>query len=208
MTAGPLTTDLVVLVADGHAKAAIRGLMDRRESLGIRRVGFEAYVHPHHDSGVCREAEQFLRVFLRSHRFALAILDHHGCGYDTAPENVESDLQERLNANGWEGRSAVVVIAPELEVWVWSHSPNITRPLGWSSHAELMEFLRTEQLWPEGAAKPPSPQQALDAVLAKAKQPRSSTLFEQLAQTVSLQHCQDRAFLRLCDTLRAWFPAG
>jgi hypothetical protein len=58
----------------------------------------------------------------------------------------------------------------------------------------------------EGERKPARPKEALEAALRQARLPRSSSLYRQLAERVSLQGHAEPAFLKLRSTLRAWFP--
>ena len=49
--------DLVALVADKDDKDiehALKGLLSRPQSLGIRKVTADVLVHPRHESGLCR----------------------------------------------------------------------------------------------------------------------------------------------------------
>jgi hypothetical protein len=48
----------------------------------------------------------------------------------------------------------------------------------------------------------------VERALAEVKQQKSAWLFEELAKKVTLRDCQDASFLKLCQTLRAWFPAS
>ncbi|MFB3133348.1 MAG: hypothetical protein ACE10K_12585, partial [Rhodothermales bacterium] len=53
--------------------------------------------------------------------------------------------------------------------------------------------------------KPQRPKEAVEAVLRATDTPRSSSLYRQLAQKVSLNRCDDPAFLKLKSTLQEWF---
>jgi len=111
-----------------------------------------------------------------------------------------------LRLAGWE-RRAVIVNDPELDNWAWSRSPHLPGLLGWNLEHDMREWLvergfldRAEQ------AKPRRPKEALEAVLAFVKKPRSSALYRAIAEKVSLTHCEDPAFAKLRATLREWFP--
>lgn len=58
-----------------------------------------------------------------------------------------------------------------------------------------------------GAIKPARPKEAVELVLRTARKPRSSSIYFELAQSVSTDRCTDPAFLKLKSCLRGWFPA-
>jgi hypothetical protein len=49
------------------------------------------------------------------------------------------------------------------------------------------------------------PKEALEKALYAARKPRSSAIYQSLAEMVSLARCSDRAFIKLKETLRKWF---
>lgn len=203
--------DLVILTADLDAENAVRGVLTRSPSLNIRQLeegrDFDIHRHPQRDAGCRSAAESFLEGFVRTHRHALVVFDHDGCGWeDRCPDAVESDLEDRLSRAGWEGRCAVVVIAPELEAWVWSDSPNVECELGWSGkYPPLREWLVSENLLAASASKPHDPKAAMERAMRHARKPISPYVFARLAEAVGLNRCEDRAFLKLKTTLRGWY---
>lgn len=206
--------DLVLLVADLDAENAVRGILRRWKSLGIRQLldgaHFDIPRHPQRDPGCRCDAEGFLKGFVRTHRYALVVFDHAGCGAeDRTAEEIEADVESYLSAAGWEGRCAVVVIAPELEAWVWSDSLNVDMELGWRDrHPPLRNWLEESHFLIPGAVKPVDPKNALLRALRAANKPPSPHIFSRLAETVGLSRCQDRAFLKLKATLQRWFTRG
>jgi hypothetical protein len=124
------TKDMVVLTADKGQLFAIRTLLDRHRDLGTRSFTFDCYAHPRHDSGILREAHNFLRVFHRDFSYALVVCDLDGCGQERlGREGVERKINENLAVNGWQNRCEAVAIEPELECWVWDASLRIARLL-------------------------------------------------------------------------------
>lgn len=122
--------DLVVLVPDKNTEVALRSLLSTRwESLGIRQVEFDIFTHPQRDPGVYQRAAEFLRNFQNKYRYALVVFDLEGCGAEGSRAEVQEKVKDSLGAAGWRGRSAVVVIDPELEVWVFSESPHVIHVL-------------------------------------------------------------------------------
>lgn len=184
-------------------------LDDRRESLGIRHVTHDIRKHPRRDPGCLREAASVLEVFRRRSSHALVLFDHDGCGRENdRPEVLEQAVLNQLEASGWEGRAAVLVLAPELEIWVWSESPEVERVFGWEGDRHsLSDFLMDNGIQRDATGKFLPPKEALELMLKKTGLKRSSSMYGKLARTVSLQRCSDPAFARLKELLRAWFPA-
>jgi len=201
--------DLVALVADKDIQQVLLGLLEKRQqSLGIALGTWQVNVHPRHDPGVLREADQVLHSMSGLARHALVVLDHEGSGRDaTLAADLERDLTQRLAGSGWGDRAAALVIEPEVEVWVWSDSPKVDEALGWTEPGKLRPWLAQRGLLPAGATKPPQPKAAFDEAIAHAKLRRSSAIFRELAENVGLERCTDATFARLSTTLRAWFSA-
>jgi hypothetical protein len=115
-------------------------------------------------------------------------------------------VRHQLEQSGWAGRAEVVVLAPELEVWVWSDSPHVPRCLGWVDRAPpLQEWLEDRDYWSPDEAKPREPKTAVEAALREVRKPRSSAIYGDLARSVSLRGHNEPAFLRLADALTKWF---
>jgi hypothetical protein len=211
MNAQPETsrTDLLVLVADNNMEAVARGLLARPQALGIRPLTFDSIVHPRRDPGIANEAHTLLRPYATDYRRALVLLDHEGSGrHEATPEALAAQVKKRLEENGWEGRAEVVVLAPELEVWVWSASPHVDSCLGWAGRRpDLRAWLQEQGRWPEGQPKPTRPKEAMETALREVRKPRSSAIYLDLARTVSLAHHTEPAFLHFTETLKRWFPA-
>ena len=102
--------------------------------------------------------------------------------------------------------AADIVIAPELENWVWAGSPRVARELGWSSEEELRGWLAARGYWSSDARKPDDPKAAYQAALRENRLAASASRFRRLAESVSFRHCEDTAFQRLLSLLRTWFP--
>lgn len=200
--------DLIVLAACKNSEAAIQGILARHQSLNIRRVELDIRVHPDSDPGCRGEAHAFLRPFSKKYEHALVVFDREGCGRDAhSREQLELDVEERLAANGWQDRAAVVVFNPELESWVWSDSREVDTCLGWQSRQpSLREWLVAEGFLASDRIKPARPKEAVESALRIARKNRSSRIYKQLASQVSLKRCTDPAFSKLKAILQTWFP--
>jgi hypothetical protein len=197
---------LVILVADSNIESAVNGLLARHLSLGCAPIEADVYVHPERDPGCLTKAPDFLRPFAAQYEHSLVILDHEGCGQEIkAPSDLQAQVEHVLSVNGWGQRSRVIVIAPELEQWVWSDSPHVESTLGWEG-GHLRPWLAERGLLSQDQVKPGDPKQAVEAALRAAHRPRSSSLYAELAGKVGLTTCTDPAFVRLREALQEWFP--
>lgn len=209
MTIARFETDLLILAADLDTEMALHGILSRRESLGIRRIQFTCIRHPDHDPGCLNNSVAYVRPYRRSHAYALVVFDREGCGREGHDRDaLEREVELQLVQNGWDGRSAAVVVDPELEAWVWSPSPHVEQVLGWAGREpSLRQWLRQEGLLLGNAVKPTPPKGAMQRALRVVNKSWSSALHLQLAERVGLRGCVDPAFVKLRTLLSAWFPA-
>ncbi|MCY4595042.1 MAG: hypothetical protein OXC19_09620 [Bryobacterales bacterium] len=208
MIQGQQRKDLYVLVADQDMLETTKGLLGRTASLGIRTIEYAITKHLNRDSGCRTNAPHYLRSYISNYDYALVMFDREGCGNDKSREEIQSEVETDLAANGWRERSKAIVIDPELENWVWAGSNQVPKALGLgSTYQELRAWLGTEDLWPPSSRKPSDPNKAMRAALKKGRKRASSRLFVQLATSTKLQHCKDPEFNEFRDTLRLWFPA-
>jgi hypothetical protein len=137
------------------------------------------------------------------------MFDFEGCGVESkTAQEIENEMEEALG-NHWGERGSVVVIEPELDIWVWSDSPHVDRVLGWADRTpNLRNWIVSQGYMLPDQEKPIRPKEALEKALYVAKKPRSSAIYQSLAERVSLARCSDRAFKKLRETLRRWFPEG
>lgn len=201
--------DLAVLAADNNMAAVLRSLLTRNQALGIRPVGFDVFVHPRRDPGCVHEAHLFLAALSDMYAYSLVLFDHQGSGQEQlALAELAGQVTNRLEASGWHNRSRTIVLAPELEVWVWSPSPHVATCLGWESRTpDLRSWLQSKGYWSASRAKPADPKAAMEAVLREVRRPRSSAIYAQLANTISLRGHNEPAFVALVQALHEWFGA-
>jgi hypothetical protein len=209
MTASPqyAKKDLVALTADANMAQAMSGLLARSASLEIRPLTFDVLVHPQRDPGCLRRAGDILRPLVHLYDHAMVLFDHEGCGQENvAAIELANRLRNELENMGWRDSAEAIVFEPELEQWVWTNSPHVARVLGWANREpDLRAWLHDHGHWPDEAPKPPRPKEAMEAALFFARIPRSSALYRELANNVSLQSRSDPWFLRFSGTLRRWF---
>lgn len=201
--------DLVLLLADKNIEGAVTALLKSRcQALRIRTVNFKAITHPNHDPGCLNQSSALLATYRSLCRHALVVFDREGCGRDLAREDLEKLVEAELAKSGWDNRGVAIVIDPELENWVWGPSPHVASALGWTDdRGDLKEWLVSHGWLPSlEATKPRRPKEAVDAVMKLVDAPRSSAIYQAIAEKVSVQLCTDPAFVKLRETLQGWFP--
>jgi hypothetical protein len=203
--------DILILVADKDMEMAIKGVFERPEAIGIRRITYDIFSHPRHDPGCCLGSHVFLRSFSSSYQHAVVIFDREGSGKENkSREKLEAEIEKQLEINGWnDGRAKVITLEPELESWVWSGSPHVRDVIGWKNgpnRPRLREWLSSQGFLDKDKKTISRPKEALEAVRKYTKKPKSPALFYQLAQWVSLKNCSDPSFEKLKSTLQIWFP--
>lgn len=198
--------DLVLLVADKNIDHGLKALLTRPQSLSIRNITLETYVHPRRDPGCARDAHSFLRPLVNEFAHALVVFDHEGSGFeDRTSGQLSAEVSARV-ATDWGNRAEVIVLEPELENWVFADSPHVEDCLGWKREMPLRVWLKKQGLWIEGEAKPRHPKDAMEAALRITRRPRSSAIYDCLGRKVNTRHCKDLAFLKFKRVLGEWFP--
>jgi len=206
-----MTRNLVILAADGTMVAVLRSFFERQFHHALECATFDfdptsdIFNNPlEKDGGVHRRCHEILRPYLKSHRYALVILDQQFGGERPADE-VREEIEQLLNANGWDGRSAAIVIDPELEVLLWQDNINVERALLHRGEP-LRQILAQDGSWPDGMAKPSAPKELLQTLIRKNRAGAPISVYSQIASTVSTAACVDPAFHRIRGKLRTWFP--
>lgn len=203
--------ELGVIVPDRDIEGVVRTLLEkRRESLQVRPFTFDIYRHLQRDSGVRSRGVEFSRGLRGSHAHCLLVFDHEGSGAETTPrDELEEGMRRELHGLGWEDRADVIVISPEIEAWLWGRSPShhLGQVIGWRER-DLLAWMENTGYQVGLDRRPVRPKEALANVLRHARIPRSASIFEQVADRCSLDHCSDPSFNRLCTCLRRWFPAA
>ena len=201
--------DIVVLSADKNMEHTIKGLISRPQALGIRPVMADVVVHPRHDPGCAIEGVDFLSGFSEQYRHGLLIFDYEGSGRENklSLDELQSLLNNDLNRSPWQDRAKAIVLYPELEAWIWSVSQHMDDVAGWRNRNPSLRRWLVEQGWlQDGTVKPSRPKEAFEAALREVKKRRSSSLYQQIAERVSLENCADAAFREFKETLQGWFP--
>jgi hypothetical protein len=207
----PFAKDLIVVTADSQMHLTVEALLNhRRRSLAVADFSVDVVTHPNQDPGCRTDAGRLLNPRRQSHGKAMVLFDFDGCGErHLSPQDLETSLETQFANQGWgSDRVTFVVIEPELEAWLFGASfRQIERAVGWSETQSIRGWLIERGYLTPGSSKPCNPKAAIESVLYQQKHPRSGRLFADLARTVGLPRCRDRAFQKFRSTLQRWFPA-
>lgn len=200
--------DLKVVVADKDMQATFAGLLARHLSLGIRPLQLDPQspiVHSGHDPGCWKTGPELLAIEHQHYRHGLLALDWEGSNSKRTADDTRRELQDRLDRLTTPGWGSVVVLQPELEIWVFAGSTEVDRALGWQP-GTLTPWLELQGHLEPGQAKPARPKEAVEAAMDQKRQPRSSSVYRKLSQSVGFSRCTDPAFADMKATLQQWFP--
>ena len=190
-------------------EAMVSEALKRHQALGIRKIDHEIIRHPQHDPGCFSDSVSYLRGYQKRFLHAIVLLD---CAFSGAPSGGRSEIESSMNntfalaeMSGW---AYPIAIEPELENWVWVDSPHLNGAIGWDEDRleSPRAWLEARGLWTSGSSKPSLPKEALEATCRECRIPFSAAIHKGVARKVSLQKCDDSAFLDLVSRLRSWFP--
>jgi hypothetical protein len=198
--------DLLLIVPDKNTQAALKGALPRYQALGIRQISFDFLVHSGRDGGVRTTGVAMANLKRRQFNHLLLVFDHEGSGAEDQSADQLTDMLLTQLKPTWGDFAQVVVVEPEVDVWMWGSDNLLAEMLKWSENHGIREWL-TRQFGFEFDAegKPSRPKEALERVLWQQDEPRSSSLYEKLAMRISLTKCSDPAFKHLAQTLKNWF---
>jgi hypothetical protein len=199
--------DLVILVPDKNTQFALRGALGRPDALGVRAITHEFRPHPGRDGGGRTTGVEVLARERARFSHALLVFDLEGSGAQEqlTIEDLEGELDEKLRLH-WGPHAKAIVIAPELDIWLWGADNALRDILQWPQAGTIRDWLQDQGFAFDANVKPVRPKEALEAMVPIHRQPRSSALYEKITSRISLQRCVDPAFLRLRATLQSWFP--
>jgi hypothetical protein len=198
--------DILILTADQNAELLIKALLEKIPAIeNIPAIDYEIIRHPGHDSGVAKNAVEFVRPFINDCRFLMVLFDYEGSGKESLPKNIlESEIEDTLNKNGWQQRNVCITFYPELESWLWVNHRHLHTILNWHNQETVYEWLADNGFkFQDG--KPARPKEAIEFVLRKQNIPRSSSVYASLAQKASYRQCMDQSFVKFLSAIKLWF---
>jgi len=207
--------DCLFLVADKNMEGMLKGFFSREafhRAMGCGHLDFDSrqdllVAHGQNDPGLYTRANEFLQPYARTHQHAVVIVDAEWSG-SPGKDAILQRLNQHLTNVGWSDDSGCgVVLAPELENWVWQDSPHVCSALGSDmTFAALRAELEAKGFWQPNEAKPDRPKEAVEWALRQSRKGRSSAIYQQLATRVTAKGCTDQAFRTLRNALLRWFP--
>ena len=211
--------DLVILVPDGAYREVLPAILRRARSLGVRDLTFHVVFDPLHDSSL--QAVNLLRPYQRTHSHALVLRDFEGSGKEQVctSEELETQLEQELEATGWStGMACAVVAAPELEDWLRLPSSHLAARLNLlarhnradlvGSLKDLVEDTIAQRGGRTDYGKPCRPKEVFEDLLGHFGVQRSNAHYRYLAERESLKNCDSPSFRRFVGILRHWFKLG
>lgn len=203
-------TDLIVQTPCNTIEAAITGVIKQHKKLGIKPIE-PRYIGGSYrgDGDVFTKGHRVLAAHANTYSHALVVLDAVWGGEPSGgATTIEADVEKRLETH-WGNRARCIAIEPEVEAWIWSKSNHVASVLGWDSLHTLESWLIQQGLLESGELKPKDPKEAyIRSIRDTPRRPRSPYHLNKLARKVGFKHCKDRAFNKLLDTLREWFPVS
>jgi hypothetical protein len=204
--------DLLVHVADADAEAVFTAVLARPQSLGIRAVSFDVQRNTGRDCGVVKNGADLARFSKKKYHKALLVLDFHGSGREGkgGPADCAELVQQGLDLVTWSGNSAVAVLVPELEEWLWRNRPALAayfnQPLEWLE-AAAGRYAEKHSLNLEDAIAG-NPKEVWEHVMKRElKRTISPADFRKIAEKAGLTAWrQSPSFERIVGVLQAWFP--
>jgi hypothetical protein len=159
------------------------------------------------DGGIHRRAHALLRPYLPSHQNAVVILDQN-FGRRLPAAVVRGEILNNLLRNGWSAECVeVVVIDPELEVWLWQRgNPHIARAFRYNESVSLEAFLEAAGFWSAAASKAARPKETARLLIRQYNAGVPMVVYTRIIENISVRGCQDPAFNLLASALRRWFP--
>jgi hypothetical protein len=212
-----METDLVILCPDGAWPQALRSMLGRHQSLGIRKIEVDWITDPLRDSSP--DAVELLRPYLHSSQYALVVRDFHGSGWKSRGlASLEAGLLEALRCSGWTaGRAEVIIADPELEGWLRLESDHIHSLLVERARKNRTEIPAWKDKLREGYSlyqgveengKARYPKEVFHHLLRYFAIPPSNALFDFLGKRESLRRCVVPSYAKFLQQMRLWFPAG
>jgi hypothetical protein len=209
--------DLLVYVADTDAEVFLRAVLGKPQALKIRAIDFDIRRHPQRDSGMVQSGAGLASLLMGNYQKALLVLDYQGSGRDTSknpqtPKEVQEDIQRQLGLKGLAGKSAVAVLVPELEQWLWFCEAAVARHCGMTGAqlAEKVEECAAKLGKAADSLKTEQPKELFEYVMLNRAAHRQKALprdFEEIGKIASIPGLmQCPSFAGIAKTLQAWFP--
>lgn len=197
--------DLIVLVADSNMKACFNGLLPRFQHVyELNPITFDVFTHPGRDPGCRTQSDSFLSSFIHLYRYSLIVFDKLGCGSIKDTNSIVNEVSLQIKKTGWDNRFRIIIIEPELEVWMWIKKKSMAKIIHWRDYSSLEEWVKGKSINFHND-KPVDPKKAFEMALYESRKKRSSSIYYEISSNVSFVDCQTQSFINLKDIIIEWF---
>ena len=205
---------LIIRVADADMERFLNAILNKPEALGIRPIQFdiERNTDARGDSGMRANGAELTRMDKDDYQKVVLMWDYQGCGHEhkKSAQTVAKETQDQLDRISWQANSAVIIVEPELERWLWYCEQAIAEHL----HKTVAEL----QQWGETYANQRNmsladlieqdPKGLFEYIvcthLRRTRTPRN---YEQIGKRASIKSLQEsESFRQFAETLQNWFP--
>ena len=199
--------DLSILCADSDMKSVLESLLKRlTERQEIREISYEIIRAYGRDPGVYKKAHELVRGKDREYEKCLVIFDYKGSGARKPVADTEDEVKNNIvrNSNYSQDDVEVVVIDPELEIWIWKGWKHFYKLPVRVESSEVSKWLRKNGI-PEGSYKPRKPKERFEKFREHFRVQKSPANYKKISEKTSLRGCTDRAFNKFMNALTRWF---
>ena len=206
--------DLIIRVADADMERFLHAILNKPKALGIRPIQFdiERNTDARGDSGMRANGVELTRMDKDDYHKEVLMWDYQGCGHEhkKSAQIVATETQDHLDRISWQDNSAVIIIEPELERWLWYCEQAIA--------AHLQKTVTELQQWSETYANQQNMSLAdlkesdpkglfVYIVCTRLRRTRTPRNYEQIGKHASIKNLQTcESFRQFIKTLQTWFP--
>ncbi len=204
--------DLLVNTADADALGLMRSVLGRPDALGIRTIAFDIERHPQRDAGMVQSGAELARMKKGGYHKALLLWDFAGCGREhrMSAQELEIEVQARLDSYSWSGRSATTALVPEVEVWLWYCESALAKHCGVTVDAIglCLQAFAVKQGKALEILKQDQPKELFEHLMREhLRRTISPRDFEEIGRHASIKRLREcPSFDRIVGILQGWFP--
>jgi hypothetical protein len=204
-----MSKKLLVLVEGVNDEQVLKVVFQRGRELKFEPLDAQAVDFRRHSSEVCTSGAVIARSERHRYDHFLLIWDQAGSAYearDKSPQKAQGAVQSELNSYSLKSCSKAVVIAPELEIWLWSDLNAVARVLEIQVE-ELTQQLQALQQH-RNLNWQTEPKEVLREIARQCSNRADSELYRSITEQSNLKLWlqQHSSFRSLVRALRSWFP--
>jgi hypothetical protein len=203
---------LLIYTACKHIQVTIETLItNRHEALKIQHlkesIDYQVIRSGEKkDPGIYYSKPDFLAGIFHAKKAEkmMIVLDQ---AWDNSPCQVSicNTISDKIKSTGIsENTFKVIVIAPELEQWMWNLKLIGFADCFSTSKSEIDDYAR--KIGFDFKNKPSQPKELFEKFHSHFRKPYSAASFKKIAGICSVEKCNDKSFLEFKTTLQSWFP--